>query len=292
MAGISVDEIKGRVAQIRAWKRDNERAPHKPLLLLYALGRLQAGRPRMVAFQEASAPLKELIQEFGPRRCSYYPELPFWHLRSDGLWVVEAERELKPKHGESSVSAKALRDANAQGGLPEDVFGCLKSNPQAVVEMAQALLTAHFAETLHGDILAAVGLGIYTGTIRLPRDPRFREAVLDAYGRACAVCGFDVRLGTVSLAVEAAHIRWHQQGGPSAVENGLCLCSTHHKIFDLGGFTLTGSLEVEVAEAVGQSESAETWLWAFDGKPIRRPKRPHLFPSQDHVKWHRAEVFK
>nr|WP_244301910.1 MULTISPECIES: hypothetical protein [Microbispora] len=33
-----------RVAGIKPWKRHGERAPHKPLLLLYALGRLREGQ--------------------------------------------------------------------------------------------------------------------------------------------------------------------------------------------------------------------------------------------------------
>jgi putative restriction endonuclease len=54
----------------------------------------------------------------------------------------------------------------------------------------------------------------------------------------CAVCGFDVRLGSVSIALDAAHIRWHQAGGPDLERNGLALCVLHHKTFDLGAFTV------------------------------------------------------
>ncbi|MBK9518949.1 MAG: HNH endonuclease [Anaeromyxobacter sp.] len=287
MMPITLDEIRARVANIRSWKKGSQVAPHKPLLLLYALGRLQTGKERLVAFAEASGPLKEMLEEFGPRRRSYHTEFPFWHLRSDRLRELTADVEVKPKPGDSSVTAAALRSANARGGLPQDVFGLLQSNPQVVFELAMALLATNFAETLHGDILAAVGLAVYTGSARLPRDPRFREAVLDAYGRACAVCGFDIRLGTVSLAVEAAHIRWHQHGGPSSVDNGLCLCSSHHKIFDLGGFTLSADWEIEIAGAVVQSESAVAWLWSFDGKPLRLPKRDGLRPAAAYIAWHR-----
>jgi putative restriction endonuclease len=38
--------------------------------------------------------------------------------------------------------------------------------------------------------------------------------VLTAYEFRCAVCGFDVRLGAASIALDAAHIRWRQAGGP------------------------------------------------------------------------------
>jgi len=55
---------------------------------------------------------------------------------------------------------------------------------------------------------------------------------------AAAVCGFNVRIGNVVVALEAAHIKWHQAGGADIQENGLSLCSLHHKLFDRGAFTV------------------------------------------------------
>ncbi|MCA9113795.1 MAG: HNH endonuclease, partial [Planctomycetaceae bacterium] len=71
---------------------------------------------------------------------------------------------------------------------------------------------------------------------RLRRDREFRNRVLTAYDHSCAVCGFDVRLGTVVLVVEAAHIQWHQANGPNEERNGLALCSLHHWAFHLNAF--------------------------------------------------------
>jgi predicted restriction endonuclease len=59
-----------------------------------------------------------------------------------------------------------------------------------------------------------------------------------------AVCGFDVRLGNILIAIEAAHIKWHQAGGPDEERNGLALCSLHHKLFDRGVFTVSNSMSV------------------------------------------------
>jgi putative restriction endonuclease len=63
------------------------------------------------------------------------------------------------------------------------------------------------------------------------------------------VCGFDVRLGNILIAVEAAHIKWHQAGGPDEERNGLALCSLHHKLFDRGVFTISNSMSVIVSES-------------------------------------------
>ena len=62
-----------------------------------------------------------------------------------------------------------------------------------------------------------------------PRSPRFRQAVLEAYSHRCAMCGIQLGL------VDAAHIvpHAHPQGHDN-VNNGLALCSLHHRSFDTG----------------------------------------------------------
>jgi len=37
------EQLKKAVKNIRSWKKNGERAPHKPLLILYALGRVARG---------------------------------------------------------------------------------------------------------------------------------------------------------------------------------------------------------------------------------------------------------
>jgi len=57
-----------RVASLNQWRRGGERAPHKPLLLLYMLGRLQTLGSASVAFVDAEVDLRRLLEEFGPPR--------------------------------------------------------------------------------------------------------------------------------------------------------------------------------------------------------------------------------
>jgi putative restriction endonuclease len=69
------------------------------------------------------------------------------------------------------------------------------------------------------------------------RDPTFRACVLTADECRCAVCGFDVRLASVSVGIEVAHIKWHQAGGPYVEASRFALCALRHKLFDPGAFT-------------------------------------------------------
>src|SRR5262249_538800 len=115
---------------------------------------------------------------------------------------------------------------DAWGEFADEVQAALRADPALAGEIASHLLEHHFPESLHPDILAAVGLEPGASALaRGKRDPQFRQRVLTAYEYRCAVCGFDVRLGSVSIALDAAHIRWHQAGGPDRESNGLALCA-------------------------------------------------------------------
>jgi putative restriction endonuclease len=88
-----LENILTRFDELNTWRQGDQRAPHKPLLILYALGRWQRGL-RGVTFLEAELELTDLLQRFGPRRKSDHPEQPFWRLQNDGVWVVRSPKPL------------------------------------------------------------------------------------------------------------------------------------------------------------------------------------------------------
>ena len=76
MSGVSILQ---RFDDLSIWKQGDQRAPHKPLLVLYALGRWQQGKAE-VTFKEAEPDLTALLWEFGPPRIPDHPRrIPvFW----------------------------------------------------------------------------------------------------------------------------------------------------------------------------------------------------------------------
>lgn len=283
--------ILRRFDELNVWKQGEQRAPHKPLLVLYALGRWQHGQAE-VTFREAEPALRALLQEFGPPRKSDHPEQPFWRLQRDGVWDVQVPGELPLKTGDTIPRVRALRSPEVRAGFTEDVRTALTADPDLVAAVAERTLERNFPHSLHQDILDAVGLNVERDLItRRKRDPEFRRRVLKAYEFRCAVCGFDVRLGSVSIALDAAHIRWHQAGGPDEERNGLALCVLHHKTFDLGAFTLADGVVLVSDQVHGTSGFHET-LMAHHGAEVRGPQRPDWSPEPQHLAWHRREVFK
>lgn len=297
MSALAPDELRARVAALSVWRQNGERAPHKPLLLLLALGRL-AGGQRDLPFSAVEPALADLLRAFGPPRRPQ-PELPFWWLRSDGLWELSGTDGLTMRRGSRAPTLTSLREEDPVGRLPDEVRATLRARPALTAEIARALLDAHFPASLHDEVLDAVGLDLDAapaGPRRRRRDPAFREAVLRAYGYRCAVCGFEVRVGPALVGVDAAHVMWHQAGGPDEVPNGLALCALHHRLLDRGAFTLapTGPHEavVEVAEAAHGGPGFERWLLDYHGRPLARPVSASYHVAEPSVAWHRREVFR
>jgi putative restriction endonuclease len=286
---MSSEAILTRFDELNTWKQGDQRAPHKPLLVLYALGRWQQGKAE-VTFRETEPELTALLREFGPPRKSDHPEQPFWRLQRDGVWSVRAPADLPLKTGDDIPRVGALRSPDVRAGFTPEVQAALTADPGLVARIAGRILEEHFADSLHQDILNAAGLTLQAAG-PTKRDPTFRARVLRAYEYRCAVCGFDVRLGTVSVALDAAHIHWHQYGGPDTESNGLALCSLHYKLFDLGVFTLAKGVLL-VSDLVNGSAGFQETLLAYHGKPIRDPQHPDWRPEPAHLAWHGREVFK
>lgn len=285
-------EILTAFDALNVWKRGEQRAPHKPLLVLLALGKWQHSQVE-IPFEEADPELTALLMEFGPTRKLYHPEFPFFHLQTDGVWTMQMVGTPTPRKGKTSYTRRELLKHHATGRFSDEVILALRRDPTLVGEIAGRVLAAHFPESLHADILAAVGLDTSCSiSRRLRRDPTFRERILTAYEYRCAVCGFDVRLGSQTIALDAAHVKWFQAGGPDVETNGLALCVLHHKVFDLGAFTVSPKLIVLVSDKANGSAGLDEALLRFHGAPIRMAQRPEYRPNGAYLRWHSREVFK
>src|SRR5262245_56668486 len=159
------EAILTRFDQINTWRQGDQRAPHKPLLVLYALGRWQRGQTE-VAFREAEPDLTALLREFGPRRRSDHPEQPFWRLQRDGVWTVHAPAGLALKTGDTIPRVTSLRSHDVRAEFSDEVQATLAADPGLLVTIATRILERHFPESLHQDILNAVGLTLETSVTR------------------------------------------------------------------------------------------------------------------------------
>ena len=286
-------KLKQQIRQIVVWKRDEQRAPHKPLMLLYALGRLVNDDLRLIPYVDVERDLRSLLIEFGPERQSYHPEYPFWRLQRDEIWELDYIEDVQARKSNTDAKKSELIKFGVTGGFKPEVFELLRSSQSLVSEIALEILAQHFPSTVFGDILDSVGLNIqFEQAVRLKRDPGFRERILIAYEYQCAVCGYNLRMGSQHIALEAAHIKWHVAGGPDVEANGLALCSMHHKLFDLGAFTVGEDLALRVSQKANGTSGLSEWLMIFHGRPLRPTQSESFRPSAEFLKWHLGEVFR
>ena len=304
------NEFLQKLDQVKCWRRHGTRAPHKPLLVLLALGRAAQGQERLARYEEdIERPLADLLKWFGPPRKVMHPESPFDHLRNDGLWEIPGEESL-PTTAQGYLLRSGLIKNSATGGFPKPIFDLLCSDRRLVREAALKILYEHFPYTLHDDIRAATGFPsefLMGDSPGLPyaltakqiyirkRDPDFRHNVLDAYEYRCAVCSFDLGLEDELLGLEAAHIKWHSAGGPSNVPNGLALCSIHHKALDRGALGLAPTAKgykVLISDKVHGESDATRWFWDCQAMPLRHPRSSTFAPKPEFVQWHTREVFR
>ena len=217
-------DLLEQIASLNVWRRGERRAPHKPLLLLLALGRLLEAGQRRLSYPEVEQALRPLLEMVAPPVTGQHsPHNPYWYLRHDGLWEVDDAEQLdRTRSGYPTMAAFRA----STGGLPDAMAQRLLHEPALAQAVIQQMLESYFPRTLHEEIRLAVGLKeadwrapaenetVTQLVRRRARDPAFRLAVLDAYEYRCAFSGFRAALAGSYTGCEAAHVQWHAYAGP------------------------------------------------------------------------------
>lgn len=300
----NLSQILARFEGLRQAPTGNgTRMPHKPLLILLMLGRAQRGDLKPVKFSEIRGPLQDLLDRFGPQSSPNVLD-PFWRLQNDPgkVWVVRDAVGARVAESVSPPTIGLLEERGAAGSFAPDLCEAFRLHPQYTAALAGRILAENFPQSLHADIAAAVGLDFATSdepegaqASRSTRDPEFRSRILTAYEYRCAITGWDLRVGNTSAGIEAAHIRWHVAGGPSHEKNGLALNALHHKLFDLGVFTISHEHDIPLVLVSRHAHGGDSFgdmLLRFHRKPIQPPQDPAWLPDPEFIRWHQREVFK
>ncbi len=289
---VGSEDWVAKVRSTRQFSDGDRRAPYKPLLLLWAIGRLAAGHPARVSFCDAEEELTRLME--GHRlgetlRVSY----PFVYLGTNrDLWRVEAA-----DGSDIAAMPQRVRESRpfllgeATGELAPDFVVALE-NPRVRSRVVNTLLDMEFPESLHAELLEEVGLGHLVAPRPPQRDPRFRRIVLLAYEHRCAFCGFDGILRNSPVAIDAAHVQMRSHRGPDHITNGVALCTFHHRLFDQGALGLDSDRRILVSQhMIVRAREANNALMRLAGMPMLEPQRGYEPPAIPHVKWHYRNLF-
>jgi putative restriction endonuclease len=291
---LDAQQVLDRLASLRQHQQDGRRSPHKPLLTLLALGRLATTGTSSVPWSEAEGKLSELIEEFGPTSKTGRAQsaaYPFTRLRADGVWTLDRDVPMD--------NVGPLREG-VTGRLEAVLEATLRDHPELLEEAARGLVESHFPSTVAPDVLVAVGLDpeLLAGptlvgaesSAQRRRSSAWPGSIIEAWDRQCAFCGFDGAAGGGVVGIEAAHVRWFKLGGPDDLDNGLALCSLHHKLFDRGMLGLDGNLAVLVSRRFSARTTTGRAVYDLHGRPLT-PRPGTALPAAAHVRWHIEQVF-
>lgn len=114
----------------------------------------------------------------------------------------------------------------------------------------------------------------------------FRVAVLDSYGRRCAITN-----EKTLPALEAAHIRDYHDLQEHAISNGILFRADVHKLFDSGYVTVTPEYRFEVSRRIKEEFENGRDYYALHGTSIRLPHDLADRPSADSLIWHNEQRF-
>jgi len=124
---------------------------------------------------------------------------------------------------------------------------------------------------------------------RRVHQPLFRQRVLVAYARQCALC----HLRHTEL-LDAAHIREDSDGGEPIVPNGVAMCAIHHRAFDNAVLGIRPDYVIEIRGDVLSEIDGPTLLHALQGlhsSKLALPRSRPAWPRQDLLE-ERYERFK
>ena len=162
--------------------------------------------------------------------------------------------------------------AEARTGEVRQLFGSPGS--ERLVEIGAADDVRHDLQKIRSEHDARVA--VRGAIMRRQGQGRFRQELLDAYGRRCCVTGYDVE-----PVLEAAHIAPYRGAHTNRVWNGLLLRADLHTLFDLDRLTVLPSGVVRLDPRLKTSAYGE-----IDGRRVRRPKRPEQGPAEDLLQQH------
>jgi putative restriction endonuclease len=107
----------------------------------------------------------------------------------------------------------------------------------------------------------------------------FRKALIKTYSGKCCICGLSV----LEL-LEAAHIKPYQECTlveRISVNNGLLLCSNHHKLYDNDILKISKEYKIIITGIDEKIEANRKFINYYDGKLINLPLQLKHYPDKN-----------
>jgi len=287
-------EFLAKIHRLKVYRKGNQRAPHKPLYLLYCIASIQHGLPRLQLFADIEPKLKEALFRFGLSAKSQNPHYPFWRLKNDGLAEVSPSGPYSLRASSDDPKKSSLIEMKAKGGLLHSDHSMLKSNLEFQTQCLHEILDAHFPSSIHDELIRFFDLRLFGArALDVNTEAQFSNRVILAYGNRCAVTGFAIGYRGIFPGLEAAHICWPQSGGNDEIRNGVAMTTLYRKLFHLGLFTIDmETLKIRLSRQVVDIGAKKEGMSRLDGQKLLLPQDQRDWPDTDALAWHSKWVFR
>ena len=301
-AGVVADHLdyyRDELKQLKRHRGSRGQAPHKPCLLLAVLDLIERGAvpdgkiEYMQVLEKSLFPayfsLATGIKQGSPEwRKKYRPFNPFWHLKNErsNFWKLHPRsgRENKfdemPKSGGKTQKQVLLNVAYAE---LDSAFFALLQDRGSRNAIRKAILDEYFSDT---------NFAAKQRTARVKkRDPRFPDAVIQAYEGRCAATGERITIpsdaGSSIALVEAAHLIPYCLSFNNNPRNGMALQPTYHKAMDqfLIAPGTDGKWHVSKTLLESSRETRASQLCSLDGERVCLPDDKAMRPIKGGLEW-------
>jgi len=133
------------LAGLNTGKSGGGDAVNKPLLLLFVLTAAARNRANRFVFPECEASLRDAQMRFGSDPSSS-PHMAFWHLQSDGCWLVNEAATIPLGKDLKRPNISTMRKLKVCGEVPDSLWKQLVERPSLRRELATFLLLKYFKE--------------------------------------------------------------------------------------------------------------------------------------------------
>lgn len=277
-------------------------APHKPILVLSILDRLE--QQKTITDQvPIDQGLKELFQRNWTllvttgHRCNIND--PLFHLSNEGFWQAYTPKgdKLDKARGISKLAfgriidpylVELLQQADCRAlfrtVLLDRYFKATKANYQAHVPLPQ------YAQEIKQSICLRTGQDCKGKRVSIVegyfRNHYFREHLLELYDYTCCMSQLQT-IPDIGI-IEACHIEPHAWNGNSYITNGIPLCRNLHRAFDMGMISIDAKYRVLVKGEKDFRETASLYpIRQLAGRSILLPSEAAYYPSLAGLKAHR-----
>jgi putative restriction endonuclease len=269
--------------------------PHKPLLILLALRKLQVNGSSKLLWTNAKTQLGELLREFN-NNSTVGPHDPFYRLTKDDgdLW------HLTGTFTESRYPAE-LNEQNPIGSFSSDIEKELLKNNYLLLQLVRQTLEMQFDAPQYSVVLEKIGFDyneVFSVNatsavleIERKRDQNWVKEIRKIWNNTCAFCGYDGKINDYQIGTEAAHIRAFKQDGPDDLDNGFVLCSLHHKLFDNGALSVRANLTLAISRNFTIGEKFKGHFEELRDKEILLPDSG-IELNDKHLNWHFTNRFR